>query len=64
MWTFIEKQKEELPAKSKARGKASLRHSFHVAVPHHRADRLENLFLERKAPARQELGLMHGKCTN
>lgn len=64
MWTFVEKPKEETPAQPKRRGKTSLRQSVHLVVPHHKADRLENLFLERKAPAKQELGLMHGKRAN
>jgi hypothetical protein len=63
MWTFVEKPKEKPPAQSKAKGKQSLQHSVHVVVPHQKADRLENLFLERKAPASQQLGLMHGKPT-
>jgi hypothetical protein len=61
MWTFFEKPKEETPAQSKRRGKTSLPRSVYLVVPHYKADRLENLFLERKAPAKQELGLMHGK---
>lgn len=61
MWTFVEKPKEEPPAKSKARAKTSLRRTTHAVVPHYMADRLENLFSERKAPAKQQLGLMHGK---
>lgn len=61
MWTSVEEPKEETPVQSKRRGGTSLRHSVHLVVPHHKDDRLENIFLERKAPAKQKLGLMHGK---
>lgn len=61
MWAFVEKPMEEPPAKPKARAKTTLRRTTHAVVPHHMADRLENLFSERKAPAKQQLGLMHGE---